>query len=112
MKLAGTLAGVLRRYGQTVTLCPESGEERQVKAFLQPILEGKRQEIPTAIGRRDRGRFLYLAAPEGAPVGLGKGCVRMDGTGYTVRTARPIRVGDQISHWWAVLEVQDRGERP
>jgi len=110
MKIAGTLAGVLRRYGQTVALCPEEGEERQVKAFLQPVLEEKRQEVPTAAGRRDRGRFLYLAAPEGAPVGLGKGCIRMDGTRYSVRTARPVRVGDEISHWWAVLEVCGREE--
>lgn len=103
MKPAGTMAGVLRRYGQTAVLHPEEGEDRQVRAFLQPILDRERDSVPTPIGRREQGKYLYLAAPEGAPVGVEY--IEMAGRRYKVRTARPIRVGDAISHWWAVLEA-------
>lgn len=103
MNLTGTMAGVLRRYGQTAVLHPREGEDRRVRAFLQPILDRERGSVPTAIGRREQGKYLYLAAPEGAPVGVES--IEMAGRRYRVRVARPIRVGDGISHWWAVLEA-------
>ncbi len=97
----GVLSGILRRYGQSVAL--EDGG--QALAFVQPILERSEQELPTPLGRRRTDRFLYLGAPElELRCGMGLTC---GGKGYRVCCAQPIRVGTQISHWWAVLRPED-----
>mgnify|MGYP005793064949 CR=1 FL=1 len=52
---------------------------------------------------RRRERLLYLGTaqpPEG-------GWAEYLGRAYDVQTARPIYVGERLSHWWAMLEPRD-----
>ncbi|HIR84446.1 MAG TPA: hypothetical protein IAA56_03810 [Candidatus Galloscillospira excrementavium] len=102
-----TLEGLLERYGQAVTLHPAGeGAAVEVRAFVQPVRErgeGWRDTLPTPLGLRRRERLLYLGTaqpPEG-------GWAEYLGRAYDVQTARPIYVGERLSHWWAMLEPRD-----
>ena len=75
-----TISVLLDRYGQCVTLYRGGVEPgREVRAFLQPLREaGREQARPSPLGLRRE-------------------------SGYEVRTAHPIYLGERLSHWWAVL---------
>ena len=101
---------LLRRYGQSVTVTDRDGAQTDARAFVQPILERSEtglQVRPTPLGTRRGDRYLYLGAAE-VPLRAGD---RVEGLGLTfrVQTAQPIRVGEELSHWWAILRV--KGER-
>ena len=101
---------LLRRYGQSVTVTDRDGAQTDTRAFVQPILERGETDLqvhPTPLGTRRGDRYLYLGAVE-VPLRAGD---QVEGLGLTfrVQTAQPIRVGDEISHWWAILRV--KGER-
>ena len=99
-----TLRRLLERYGQTVEVHPaDRSEAVKAKAFLQPMREKQAELQPTAVGLRRQDRFRYLGLPE-LPLYPGKGTwVRWNGRSYEVETAQAIYVGDEVSHWWAVL---------
>lgn len=106
----GLPGGLLRRYGQSVTVTGGAGTPTAVRAFVQPILQRGETDLqvrPTPLGTRRGDRYLYLGAAE-TPIRAGD---TVEGLGLTfrVQTAQPIRVGDGISHWWAILRV--KGER-
>ena len=95
------LEKVLRRYGQTVVLCREGGEETIV-AFMQPAAENQ-EKVPstvTSIGWLDRRRWLYLGQAELH----GGDRVNWENKTLRVRSSRPYYIGDQLTHWWAMLE--------
>lgn len=103
----GTMGVVLRRYGQQVSLDGVLGI-RTGRALVQPILEcrGKQpQYIPTPLGRRRGDRFLYLGAAE-LEVRCGDR-VECAGERYRVCCAQAIRMGEELSHWWALLRPED-----
>ena len=91
---------ILRRYGQEVSL-EQEGEEKTVRAFLQPLTE-RREEgpEPSPIGGLDGRLWLYL----------GKAAVRAgdqvcwNGRRFRARSGRPHFIGPELSHWRAVLE--------
>lgn len=92
---------ILNRYGQTVTL-RRAGTEEQIRAFLQPVAE-RAETAPkqrTPVGWLDGRLWLYLgrrAAQTGDTV------VWKD-MEFRVRSGRPVYVGEELSHWRAVLE--------
>ena len=91
---------IVNRYGTTVTLTLPGQEARQVKAFLQPILDKEAQRQPSPLGLRREERMLYLG-PGDVPLSPGTRVVTRQGEGYEVRSTR--RVGDG-HHVWAVLQ--------
>lgn len=97
--MGGIWNGLLRQYGQPVTLV--SGEERvSLSAFLQPAPERTDQERPTPRGMARRERFLYLG-PAGQPLDLDT-VVIWGNRQFRVQAAH--RRGDPVCpHWWAVL---------
>lgn len=107
----GDFEGLLERYGQVVSV-HYGGSQVGVPArgFLQPILERRedwKQELPTPLGVARRDRFLYLGEA-GVPLeGMGEGFILCHGTRYQVQVAQAVYVGEELSHWWAVLRVRD-----
>lgn len=108
--MEGILQGLLDRYGQRVTVL-RNGEKTTAlgRAFLQPILDRRedwKQRRPSPLGLTRRDRFLYLGEPD-LPLGMGDKVTCL-GVDYEVQAAQPIRVGETLSHWWAVLRIRDR----
>lgn len=111
--LDGTFQRILARYGQDVELCRAGGVARG-RAFLQPVLERRedwKQALPTPLGVVRRDRFLYLGEPGLALEGPGEGFLRCRGTAYEILACQAVWVGEELSHWWAVLRVRDGEEQ-
>lgn len=97
-----TVAWILGRCGDVVTLV--DGEDcRSVRAVVQPITQNSDEKrLPTAVGQMDEGRYLYLGLPQ-HPIAARRQTVIWRGRTFWVQSAHPIYVGDEISHWWAIL---------
>ena len=99
----------LERLGRTVTLyTKEHPEGVSVKAQVQPMREkGAARAVPTPLGWTVQDKLIYIG-PAGVRLD-GGGCrMAVDGTEYRVRTAQPVYVGGERTHWWAVLERAER----
>ena len=84
---------ILARYGQAVTVC--RGEESiQVQAFFQPVTKQQ--------GTVDDRLWLYL----GLQAVESGDTINWNGRAFRVRSSRPYYVGQTLSHWWAMLEVE------
>lgn len=103
------LERLLSRYGQVVTVTGADGIPQEGRAFVQPICETGEtalQVCPTPLGTRRGDQYRYLGSPN-LPLAAGDSVSAL-GLSFRVQTAQPIRVGETLSHWWAVLRV--RGE--
>ena len=95
-------AQVLREFGETVTLRKTGGAEEKALALVRPLLDrGEEQDSPSPLGLRREDRYLMLGEPD-VPAAPGDRVVWRE-SGYEVRTAHPIYLGERLSHWWAVL---------
>lgn len=103
------LEGLMETCGQSVTLTRlETGDTVPLRAFLQPIL--KRREAlpaaPTPLGAVSSQRWLYIGSgrQEISPGDRAAcGAERL-----VVQEARPIRWGDEVLYYWAVLRQERR----
>lgn len=106
--IQNTTAALMEQYGQDIEVL-RAEETVSARAFLQPMLTNRKQEqhLPTPLGVRREDCFLYLgeAAVE---VKAGRDKVRWEDKVFLVQSAHPIRVGKEISHWWAVLVPADK----
>ena len=93
---------ILRRYGQSVEVCT-AGECRQVRAFLQNVLDKDEQLVPSPLGLRREERVLYLG-PAGVELKPRESVVFCGGAGYEVCSARSVGDGH---HMWAVLQRKE-----
>lgn len=98
------LDGILARYGQDVVLTDrDSGEARDVRAFVQPIL--KKREDPgvqaTPLGAVSRERWLYIGSGA-APLRPGDG-VACGGMRLRVQESRAVPWGGGTLYYWALL---------
>ena len=92
---------LLRRYGKSFTVCHD-GEETESIGFLQRICLENGDEPFTLrpLGAVDERCWRLLSLSD-VPI-LPQDTVLFDGTRYRVRDAAEIRVGGEISHYWAV----------
>ncbi len=96
---------ILSRHGQSMTLrSRETGETREIKAFLQPIL--KKQEHPpisaTPLGAVSRQRWLYLGSSQ---ILIAPGDqIRQKELTLIVQETRDIFLGDKLLYRWALLQ--------
>ena len=108
--MTGVLQGLLDRYGQSVTVRSGTTQETAAgRAFLQPILDRRedwKQRRPSPLGLARKDRFLYLGEPD-LPLSMGDKVTCL-GVDYEVQAAQAIRVGEMLTHWWAVLRMRDR----
>lgn len=104
---------ILEQYGQSVTLYPQGQEEGTVcRAFLQPVQEQNQnffQQLPTPLGLVRQDRWICLGGPEMALDQLGDGYLEWNGETFTVRSAQPVYLGDELVYWWGLLAVRDDG---
>ena len=108
--MSGTFETLLDKYGQSVTLCRRKGEMETIRAFLQPVTERRetwRQTEPSPMGTVRKDRFLCLTGVDMPLEHLEDGYLEWRGLRLKVSAAQPIYIGDTISHWWAILTVED-----
>ena len=101
------LEGILARYGQDAVLTDrETGGERRVRAFVQPVLK-KREDLPaqaTALGAVSRERWLYIGVgSQSLRAGDGVAC---GGLRLVVQEARSVPWGGGTLYWWALLRKE------
>ncbi len=103
---------ILSRYGQTVTLYPQGEEEGTAcRAFLQPVREKEAkffQRQPTPLGLARQDRWICLGGPEMALDRLGDGYIAWGDQTFTVRSAQPVYLGEELVYWWGLLAVRDQ----
>lgn len=94
---------ILERYGQSVTLKNKDGEQ-EIRAFLQPE-KARTETVPgeqTPIGWVDERLWSYIGLAAMEPGDI----IRQGNTAYRVRSSRAYWLGDQVHHWWALLETE------
>lgn len=93
------------RYGTSVEV--RRGEDAvRTKAFVQPIRKESGEEpfAVTALGAVDEMCWRYLG-PADVEVAMG-GRVICGEKQYVVRRAAPLRAGEEILYYWAVLREE------
>jgi len=96
------MQSVLAQYGQRVIITTAAGET-EVRAFLQPVTE-KSEQVPETyggLGWMDERLWLYL----GRTALETEDQVVWRGLTFRVRSCRPYYVGEELSHYWASLEL-------
>lgn len=103
---------IVRQYGRPVVCYDENGRVTgEGKAFLQPITEEKWQKSAGALGAFRTDRFLCLAPADLSPGEPGDGgWLECGGDLYAPIAAHPVFLGEEQTHWWAVLEPRDEAE--
>ena len=94
---------LLRRYGRTVEVC-DAGGSRQVRAFVQQVLDRDEQLVPSPLGLRREERALYLG-PVQVELHPRQSVVRWGGADYEVCSTRNV----EGHHIWAVLQRKEAG---
>ncbi len=80
---------------------------RLVRAVIQPMTQRSDEgKLPTAVGRMDEGRYLYLGPPEEKISARGTVILWRERR-FDVMSAHPIYVEGEISHWWGVLTEKE-----
>ena len=80
-----------------------------VSAIIQPIVnQADGDSVPSPLGRVNEERFLYLGR---SPLVAGRDWIVWGERNLDVSIARPIYVGDEISHWWGVLTPREKVEQ-
>ena len=109
--MTGRWERILSRYGQTVTLYRQGQEEGTAcRAFLQPVQEKgadffQRQPTPLGLVRQDR--WICLGGPDMALNELDGGYIAWGNQIFTVRSAQPVYLGEELVYWWGLLAVRD-----
>lgn len=91
------------QYGQRVKLRGE--EDREVRAFFQPIREKKPGESPSPLGVGPEGLYLYLG-PAGENL-EGVTQVLWEGRAFEVLRHRAALIGDEVFYQWALCRELD-----
>lgn len=101
-----TVAWILERCGENVTLV-DGGDSQSGCAVIQPVTQKtSEQRAPSPLGLVEGAKYLYLGLPQ-YPVVPRRHLVIWRGHTYEVERGHPIYVGEDISHWWAVLVERD-----
>lgn len=110
--MTGRWQQILSRYGQNITLYRQDGEEGTVcRAFLQPVMEQSAdffQQLPTPLGLVRQDRWICLGGPDMALDQLEDGYIAWGGETFTVRSAQPVYLGDELVYWWGLLAVREQ----
>lgn len=95
---------ILARYGQKVKLLRD-GEEKEVRAFFQPVEEKTPGFVPTPLGVAPAGKWLYLG-PAGEDL---EGVTRLEWEGkvFGLLRHRGFPVGEGLCYRWAVFYELD-----
>ncbi len=103
---------ILAGYGSPVTVTNRDGQQRQVRAFVQPVTEKGWQGIRKAmhaLGEGPVGRFTYIG-PADAPL-CEMDLVQCGGRQFVVRRAETLELAGQALYILGLL-TPDGGEDP
>ena len=92
---------ILDAWGQPVTFRTAEGEKAG-KAFVQPVTK-QNESAPTGmtgLGWEDERQWLYLGLEQ---VRRGD-TILWNGQAFRVRSGRAYYIGEELNHWWALLE--------
>ena len=109
--MTGQWQQILSKYGQNITLYRQDGEGTACRAFLQPVMEQSAdffQQLPTPLGLVRRDRWICLGGPDMALDQLGDGYIAWGGETFTVRSAQPVYLGEELVYWWGLLAVREQ----
>ena len=103
---ADMLAAAFARYGAEAVIVRRDGSREAVRAFIQPLLRETVAEPFEAdvLGAADTQAWRYLGAAE-TPLRRGER-VEWDGRSFVARSAEAIRVGDEVTHYEAMLQEE------
>lgn len=107
--MKGTFESLVSRYGRAVVCHDGDGAVTgEGMAFVQPITEKEWQKSAGALGAFRTDRFLCLAPAE-LPLGeVGDGgWLECGGQDYVPIAVHAVHLGEEQTHWWAVLESRD-----
>lgn len=99
----GLWQAMLEGYGQRVTLRGE--EDREVRAFFQPIKEHKPGESPSPLGVSPEGLYLYLGPAGEYLEDVTE--VLWDERPFEVLRQRAVLIGEQVMYRWALCRELD-----
>lgn len=94
------------RYG-CEAMVEHGGETRAARGFVQPITaeSGGEPFSVGPLGASDERCWRYLGSPE---VRVAQGDhIRCGGKRYRVRRAEGVKLGDAVTHYWAVLDREE-----
>lgn len=101
------LEGIIRSFGQTVTLIPRKSRcETRFQAFLQPVLK-EREDLPvtaTPLGAVNGQRWLYVG-PAAREISEGD-MVHLDGIHLTVQEATAVYFRGEVLYHRAILRQE------
>ena len=97
--MTGQWQQILSKYGQNITLYRQDGEEQSADFF---------QQLPTPLGLVRRDRWICLGGPDMALDQLGDGYIAWGGETFTVRSAQPVYLGEELVYWWGLLAVREQ----
>lgn len=110
MSFAGVFDAIAARYGQVVTVAKDGVTLGSGRAVLRPMLDRKPQFVPTDLGLARVEETLCLGQA-GLPFSGAAGVwtVTQGETVYAVVNLRPVRAGEEILYWRAVLRRREEG---
>lgn len=97
-------SAILRRFGQDVRVVTD-GQERQIRAFVQNILDKEDQLVPTSLGMRREEQVLFLG-PADAGLRPRESAVFWQNREYEILSTREVGDGH---HCWAILRAKEVG---
>lgn len=111
MSYVGVFGILAAAYGQGVDLYRNGALLGSGRAILRPILDRDRQFVPTDLGTDRREKVLCMAEAA-LPFGpeAGETVVRQGEDAYDVVNVRPVRVGEELVYWRAILTRRDGEE--
>lgn len=95
---------MVEQYGQRVTL-RRGEEDKECKAFFQPVRENKPGELPSPLGAGPEGLYLYLG-PAGEEL-ENVGEILWQGKAFEILRHRAVPVGEETFYRWAVCREWD-----
>ena len=105
--MRGLIGEGIARYGAAVTVEHE-GEAAQGLAFVQPLRKETRKEPFSVgpLGAVEERCWRYLGQAE-LPL-QGGDRVIFEGKSYEVRRAEAVYIGAAVSHYWAILDREEK----
>lgn len=95
---------ILARYGQRVKLLRD-GEEKELRAFFQPVEEKAPGMVPTPLGVAPAGKWLYLGPVEEDLEGVE--VLTWEGRAFGLLRHRGIPLGEGFCYRWGIFYELD-----
>lgn len=97
---------ILARFGQKVLLRRED-EEKEVRAFFQPVREKQPGMEPTPLGVALKGKYEYLGLAEETLQDVRE--LEWKGKQFRLLREREMTVGEKTGYRWGLFEEWDGG---